>query len=142
MTAQRPRILLVEDNARDVRLMQIVLSELDDFPHLLETANDLVSGVARVRAGGVDLVLLDLNLPESQGVATLARFVREAPAVPVIVVTTLADRELAAEAVAKGAQDYLVKGRMHGPLLPHVLRGGMERHRLTAELRALRSPKA
>ncbi len=130
-----PRILLVEDNPRDVRLTQIIFSELERFPHVLEVANDVRSGLQRVKKGDIDLVLLDLNLPETTGVETLVAWRKGAPDVAVIVLTTLADEEMAMQAARMGAQDYLVKGRMHGPLLPNVLRYAIERNRILQQLR-------
>lgn len=134
MTAS-PRLLVVEDNPRDVRLLQIALSEARNFPHDLEVVTNLPDAHTRLTNGGIDLVLLDLGLPDSQGTETLVKFQSGAPDVPVVVLTGLADEQAAMEAARMGAQDYLVKGRMFGELLPRVVRYAMERHRILSELR-------
>jgi DNA-binding NtrC family response regulator len=145
MTPDRParphRLLAIDDNARDTRLLEIALSEHPDVAWEFETAGDLTRGLARIARGGVDLVFLDLGLPESQGLATLVEVQRRHPEVPIVVVTGLADRELAAEAARRGAHDYLVKGHMTGELLVRVVRYALERHRLLAELRSLQAKK-
>lgn len=128
-------LLAVEDNPRDVRLLQIALSEVPGLPHKLEVVGDIASAHTRLRTGGIDVVLLDLGLPGSQGTQTLVNFQKGAPDLPVVVLTGLADEQAAMEAARMGAQDYLVKGRMFGELLPRVLRYAVERHRILAELR-------
>lgn len=128
------RLLAIDDNPRDTRLLEIALAETVGLRYRLEAAKDLTSGLRRLDAGGVDLVFLDLGLPESQGLDTLGEVQRHHPGVPVVIVTGLADSELAEEAARRGAHDYLVKGRMTGELLHRVVRYALERHRLLAEL--------
>ena len=129
------RILLVEDNPRDVRLVEIALSEADGFEHKLEVARSLTEGIARGKKGGLDLVLLDLGLPESLGTPTLVKFLQAVPDLPVVVLTGMSDEDIAIEAARMGAQDYLVKGHMRGDLLRRVFRYAVERHRTLLELR-------
>lgn len=130
------RLLAIDDNPRDTRLLEIALAEVAGLRWTLEKASDLSSGLARLGRGGVDLVFLDLGLPDSQGLDTLDVLQRRHGDVPVVVLTGLADEALASEAARRGAQDYLVKGHMTGQLLQRVVRYSVERHRLLAELRA------
>jgi diguanylate cyclase (GGDEF)-like protein len=129
------RLLLIEDNPGDARLIREFLAERGNGLFGLEWAAGLAEGLARLEAGGVDLVLLDLSLPGSQGLATLERVLRAAPALPVIVLTGLDDEAAAVEAVRKGAQDYLVKGQFDGGLLVRAARYAVQRQRADAALR-------
>jgi signal transduction histidine kinase len=95
----------------------------------------LAPGLARLAADGIDAVLLDLNLPDSQGLDTFRRTHTQAPAVPIVVLTGLHDEALAVKAVREGAQDYLVKGEVEGSLLVRALRYAMERKRAEEDLR-------
>src|SRR5204862_1143637 len=91
---------------------------------------------ARLAHSGVDVVLLDLGLPDSQGLDTFVRARRGAPNEPIVVISGLDDEQLALEAVRSGAQDYLVKGRIEGQLLARVLRYAIERKRAEEAVRA------
>ena len=83
----------------------------------LECEERLTAGLERLARGGVDVLLLDLSLPETQGLDTLRRVRSQAPGVPVVVLTGSDDEELGNRAVQSGAQDYLIKGQVDGPLL-------------------------
>src|SRR6202021_4134263 len=104
------RILLVEDNAGDVRLLREMFSKEkpDSFEltHLLRMSE----AVIHLAKGGVDIVLLDMGLPDGHGLDTVRRVHAVAPGVPVIVLTGLDDEALAPEAMTQGAQDYMIKG--------------------------------
>jgi signal transduction histidine kinase len=89
--------------------------------------------------GGVDIVLLDLGLPDGHGLDTVRRAHAAAPEVPVIVLTGLDDEALAAEAMIAGAQDYLIKGQIENRALPRALRHAIERHRLQTETDLIRT---
>jgi len=139
-------LLLVEDNAGDARLIREFLREagLGECP--LEEVEQLQAAVERLRSGGLDLVLLDLSLPDSQGLDTVRRVVQAAPSVPVVVLTGLDDQHLAAEALAAGAQDYLIKHEINPVSLARVIRyaldrkrGENERRQAEEELKLLRS---
>jgi signal transduction histidine kinase len=128
-------VLLVEDNDGDARLIREMLHDASGARFRLECADRLDSGLQRIAAGGVDVVLLDLSLPESQGLDTLFRVHAQAPAIPVVVLTGSKDEELGNTAVQSGAQDYLIKGQVDGPLLARALRYAIERGRIEEELR-------
>ena len=138
MTERTPiRLLLVEDNPGDARLVHEHLADVEGGRSLtLDDAPSLAAAVAKVRAGlNPDIVLLDLSLPDSFGLETLARWQAEAPALPVIVLTGSDDEALAVAAVREGAQDYLVKGRIDGPLLLQAVRYAIERKLVQEDLR-------
>ena len=123
------RVLLLEDSRVQTRLIQELLSRQDGGAFCLECADCLTTGLHRLAIGGIDVVLLDLLLPESQGLETFLRVYRAAPNVPIVVLTGLDDRMLAITAVQEGAEDYLVKGQVDGENLARALRYAVERHR-------------
>jgi signal transduction histidine kinase len=133
MKAKALHVLLVEDNAGDVRLLREMFSKerSDSFEltHLLRMSE----AEAHLAKGGVDIVLLDLGLPDGHGLDTVRRTHAVAPDVPVIVLTGLDDEDLAAEAMNAGAQDYLIKGQIENRALPRALRYAIERHRMQTE---------
>ena len=97
------------------------------------------------RQGGpqsaIDVVLLDLSLPDSEGLETLAKTHTSAPEVPIIVLTGLGDEALGFEAVRRGAQDYLIKGEVTTALLSRAIRYAVERNRLLDQLEEARERK-
>lgn len=136
----RARVLLIEDDPDDALLIKEILTEGHE-PLLqvqLVTADKLQSGFERLRDGDIDLILLDLSLPDSQGHDTVIKVCRQAPEVPVIVLTGADDETLAIQAVKSGAQDYLVKGQVDGRLLTRSIRYAIERRRLESELERAR----
>jgi len=126
--------LLIEDNEDDALIIREMLSRAKGDRFDLEWSNRLSTGLERLAEGGIDVVLLDLGLPDSQGLRTLSKVNAQAPEVPAVVMTGLADETLAVEAVRVGAQDYLTKGQVDGNLLARSLRHAIERHRMQAEL--------
>jgi len=127
-------ILLVEDNAGDVRLVQEMLSETGAVPFALAIANSLEATLARLRAGGIDVLLLDLGLPDSHGVNTFTSVHAQTPTLPIIVLTGVCDPSIALTVVQQGAQDFLVKGQVDGNLIWRTIRYAMERQRGRREL--------
>ncbi|MDH7485259.1 MAG: response regulator [Anaerolineae bacterium] len=134
------RVLLVEDNPGDARLIREMLSEVREVTFDVQRADRLSASLERLAEGGIDVVLLDLSLPDSQGLETFARVYAQAPEVPVVLLTGLDDADLAVRAVREGAQDYLVKGQLDSGLLARAIRYAIERHRAQVErlLRARR----
>ncbi|MCJ7621178.1 MAG: PAS domain S-box protein, partial [Anaerolineae bacterium] len=135
MTDHAINALLIEDNPLDARLIREHLSEVTRARVALECADCLSAGMERLRQAPPDVLLLDLGLPESQGLETLSRVLAEAPHTPVVVITGLDDEETAYQAVGEGAQDYLVKGRVDGELLVRSMRYAIERQQAEETLR-------
>src|ERR1700721_2229223 len=95
MTAPRLRVLLVEDNAADARLIRESLAEGSEEPFDLETVDTLEMGLKRLSAGGIDAMLLDLGLPDSFGAETFARAKARALGVAIIILSGMNDDSLA-----------------------------------------------
>jgi signal transduction histidine kinase len=95
--------------------------------------------VIHLAKGGVDIVLLDMGLPDGHGLDTVRRAHAAAPGVPLIVLTGLDDESLAADAMKEGAQDYLIKGQIENRALPRALRHAIERHRMQTEADLIRT---
>lgn len=131
------KILSIEDNPGDVRLIREMLLDGESAGFRLECVDRLQPGLERLERGGTDLVLLDLNLPDSRGMETLKRVLSRVTDVPVIVMTGISDVRMGTMAVQEGAQDYLVKGQVDVGLLSRSIRYAVERQRLMAELRTL-----
>lgn len=133
------QILLIEDNPADVGLVTRLLAQARGWAFVLTSVSDLTAGIARLREGGIDVVLLDLGLPESVGLATVQRLFGAGIPVPTLVVLSgLTDEDVAISALQSGAQDYLVKGQFDAALLQRVIRYAIGRRQaedaLTREL--------
>ncbi|GBE05845.1 sensor histidine kinase YycG [bacterium BMS3Abin10] len=120
-------ILLVEDNPGDARLLKEMLNEIKNEKFELKWAGSLSEGTEHLLTGDVDIVLLDLSLPDSQGIKTFTSMRNRAPMVPIVILSGLADEEFAIRAVKAGAQDYLVKGQVESGLLARAVRYAIER---------------
>jgi PAS domain S-box-containing protein len=127
MNDQVTRVLLVEDNPGDARLIREMLAEAGNKDFDIEWVSQLSQGLERLAAGKVDLVLLDLGLPDSQGIETFFKAYAHAPEVPFVLMTGLDDETLALTAVRQGAQDYLVKGATDASTLLRAIRYATER---------------
>lgn len=130
----RLRVLLVEDDDADAFLVQELLDEANAAVDLT-VATTL--GDARAKVGGVDCVLLDLGLPDAQGLDGMRRLLEVAGGAAVCVLTGLGDDHLGVAAVAEGAQDYLIKGQVDGVLLARSVRYAVERKRADENARRL-----
>ena len=128
------KLLLVEDNPGDVRLIQEMLSEAGAVPFALEIAASLAAALGRLLAGGIDVLLLDLGLPDSRGLSTFTSVHTRFPALPIIVFAGFGDQSLALKVVQQGAQDYLVKGQVDSNLIWRAIRYAVERGRGSREL--------
>ncbi len=131
-TGREVTILLIEDNQADVYLIREMLSETTRDVILLD-ADSLAKGLARIDAGEIDLVLLDLGLPDSQGIDSVKNLCERFGRLPIIVFTGLSDEQLGIQAVHEGAQDYLIKGQTDGSLLAKAIRYALERKNLENE---------
>ena len=128
------KILLIEDNPGDIRLLQEYLNEGRACRFQVTQAGRLSMGLERLAEARFDAVLLDLSLPDSHGLDTLVRLYEAAKDVPIVVLTGIEDESLGVRLIQAGAQDYLVKGSVTGPLLVRSLRYAAERKRAEEEL--------
>lgn len=137
MRTQAIHIVLVEDNPLHRRLIERFLSRGGLPEHILESFPGLEPALKRLEQGGVDLVFLDLILPDSQGLETLARARACAPEVPIVVLTGLDDMDTAARALDAGAQDYVLKDKISPARLERAIRYVLARaHTRTGEWNA------
>lgn len=131
------KVLLIEDNPGEARLIQEALGETGDDCLDLETVATLAAGLQRLSAGGVDAVLLDLALPDSFGLETFLRAKAQALGAAIIVLTGLNDETLALKLVQGGAQDFVAKVDVSGNNLTRAIRYAIERERLEQKFRML-----
>jgi signal transduction histidine kinase len=132
------KILLVEDNFADARLLSETLMEIAENKFELTHVQQLDEAMAKLAEYLFDAILLDLSLPDSQGLETLESILSAVPDLPIIVLTGLKDENTGIKAVRKGAQDYLVKGQASSYLLIRAINYSIERKRIQEELRKAR----
>jgi PAS domain S-box-containing protein len=123
-------VLLIEDSPTDALLVQEVCADVSSATFVVTQVERLSAGLTHLRRGHFAVVLADLGLPDSQGLATLHTLCTQVPEAPVVVLTGLEDEMLAVQAVQTGVQDYLLKGEITGPMLGRTLRYAIERKRL------------
>jgi len=124
------RLLLVEDNPGDAQLLEAALKEDHANDFQVEKVERLSKGLDHLAQGGIDIVLLDLFLPDSSGLSSLRLVLEAAPLVPVVVLTGLNDKDTAMRSLKEGAQDFLLKDDLNGTLLRRSIKYSIERHRL------------
>jgi diguanylate cyclase (GGDEF)-like protein len=137
MEQERIRALLVEDNPADATLVKEMLRAQDSHWLELIHVERLAEAEERLKAGGIDVVLLDLLLPDGQGIETLKALRDAALEIPIVVLTGVQDEEAATQALQNGAQDYLVKGPDQGNPLLRSIRYAIERKRMELRVRRL-----
>jgi diguanylate cyclase (GGDEF)-like protein/PAS domain S-box-containing protein len=115
------KVLLIEGDPAVAKVIQKALADASDGPFIIEWVRRLSEGLERVSKGGIAAVLLDLFLPDSQGINTFGTLSLAAPGVPVLVLGGLSDEDIAKEAVNRGAQDYLLKIRLDSYSLTRAL---------------------
>lgn len=133
-SAQKLNVLLIEDSPEDVRLIQELFSESAGSSICIHHTGTLSSGFDCLGKGGIDLVLLDLSLPDSQGLESLSRVLDRFSDIPIVVLTGLEDNDCAFEAIKHGAQDYLPKNDLNSVLLNRSVRYAVERSSLLKRL--------
>jgi PAS domain S-box-containing protein len=126
------RVLIVEDSPTQAKLLDISLKRLGVEVEWLGT---LTKTLSRLESTGVDVILLDLSLPDSSGLETFHKVHALDTCVPIVVLTSLDDQRIALEAVKSGAQDYLIKGRASDDSVVRCLRYAIERNRVEVALR-------
>lgn len=131
------RALLIEDNPDDACLLGEALDDAKNASIELVHVEQLNEAAKLLKEEAFDVILLDLSLPDSQGIQTVLRMQAEASAVPIIVLTGLDDDNVALQAVRAGAQDYLVKGEINSRNLVRAIRYASERKKSYEELSRL-----
>lgn len=129
------KVLLIEDNLAEARLLQEFLKAATTNPFYLDWVQRLSEALGLLESSDYDVILLDLTLPDSQGLASLKPLLKQAPSLPIVVLTHTNDDALALEAVRQGAQDYLVKRFMNTDVLVRSLSYAIERKRVAETLR-------
>jgi hypothetical protein len=128
-------ILLVEDNAGDARLAREMLRALPPEPPQVVHVSRLAAALPHLTPWRGEAVVLDLGLPDSQGLETLVRVRAAAPQAPIVVTTGRSDEQTAIDSLRLGAQDYVVKGHLDADTLTRALRYAIERKRTELRLR-------
>lgn len=121
------KVLLVEDNPGDAYLIKFLLKESLTAEFQVKNAGHLAKGLDLLENEDFDVILLDLQLPDSHGIETLEKVQQHVLHIPIVLLTGLDDEAFALEAVREGAQDYLVKGKIESDLLVRTLKYAIER---------------
>lgn len=129
MTDPKIKVLLIEDNPDDAVLVQTMLEVKGAGQFELSVEGTLAGSLGRLRAEPFDLILLDFNLPDSRGLATLKSLQREASHLAIVVITGIDEEAIAMESLKNGAEDFLVKSNFDGSLLVRSARYAVERKR-------------
>jgi len=127
-------LLLLEDNPGDARLIREQLADTDDRFNL-QSVDLLSKGLKCLASQNIDAILLDLGLPDNQGLNAIGYLRAKKSSIPIIILTGLNDESVAIEAVRRGAQDYLIKGSITGSMLSRVIRYAIERKNYEEELK-------
>ncbi|MFA5255885.1 MAG: diguanylate cyclase [Candidatus Omnitrophota bacterium] len=131
------RVLLIEDNKTDSDLIQSILRGSRGPEFSVEVCGTLVKGLERLAKGNLDIILLDLTLPDSIGLDTFGRIHAHAPLVPIIIITSSADENQAVKAFQKGAQEYLVKEQLNEELVSRSILYAIGRNKVRVELHSV-----
>ena len=140
-TRQTLSILLIEDNPGDSNLIRLYLKEAS-VKHELFIAESFFDGVETAKQQDIELILLDLSLPDSTGFKTLSNFMEKVPNIPIIVLTGTNNEIVGNQAIKAGAQDFLVKGQFDGKLLGRSIRYSLQRYKTHLKLEAIASELA
>jgi len=132
---KRPiNILLIEDSPEDAVIIREMLRDTPNIPFQLKHVNKLKKGFEVLFNNIYDVILLDLNLPDSWGFDTFIRTYDQAPETPIVILSGFDDEEIAVMAVREGAQDYMIKGEIDGKLLSRSIYYAIERKEIEKEL--------
>ncbi len=127
-------VLVITNDADEAKLLEVTLAAARDGPYRTECVRLLSEGLARLRKGGVDIVLVDLFLPDSQGHETFDALFKFVPPVPIMVLCGQENENAAIESVQRGAQGYLSKGYFSNALIPQALRSIIQRKKVEEAL--------
>src|SRR3989338_2775350 len=129
------RVLIVEDDLVQLKILQRSLMVSSAMPFETREANTLADALRLIDHEKLNVILLDLNLPDIRGIDTVVKVVEKAKDTPIVVITGDDDENLGVEALRQGAQDYLVKGQTHEKTILRVLRYAIERKTIEAQLK-------
>ena len=135
------RILLVEDSSTDAHVIRLHLEHGLELPFSIESTTTIVAVVAAVARERFDLVLLDMTLPNSNGLETFQGVYRQAQGDAILMLSSEKDIELAVKAVRNGAQDYILKGELSPQALGREVRFALERNRRMHAAKQLHSAR-
>ncbi|KPA16532.1 multi-sensor signal transduction histidine kinase [Candidatus Magnetomorum sp. HK-1] len=130
MNKEKINILIIEDNPDDAKYYQEMLDRMTTPPVEHEHVSRLIKGFKRLKKGGIDLILLDLFLPETKGIKTLYKMREKSPHIPIIALTRFEDEDTGVKAVGEGALDYLVKGDITENAFIRSIKYSLERYRV------------
>jgi DNA-binding response OmpR family regulator len=130
MNLQPIKVLLIEDNKGDSAIILEMLKESDNAQFELIHTPRLKAGLSLLENEKFDVILLDLGLPDSEGLKSFKVILKKNPTIPTIILTGLANEEIGIKAIKYGAQDYLVKGEFNGKLLVRAIQYAIERKKL------------
>jgi PAS domain S-box-containing protein len=121
------RVLMITEDAVDAKALHDVLDKTKGGRFTIERITLLSEGLTRLAAGGIDAIIADLSLPDSQGIETFDMLFAAAPHTPIMVLSAIDDEMLITEAIQRGAQGYLTKGHVEGYLVSQSLRNMIQR---------------
>jgi DNA-binding response OmpR family regulator len=130
MSIEPIKVLMIEDNMGDYKLILKLLEKSENAKFELVHSPRLSSGVELLENNNFDVILLDLGLPDSDGLESFNVILKRHPEIPTIILTGLANEETGIKAIKYGAQDYLVKGEFNGKLLVRAIQYAIERKKL------------
>ncbi len=131
------KLLIIESDSADTQFIRESLMGDQRLSFHIFHAENLEAGLELIGKEPIDIVLLDLFLPDNHGLGTVVKLQTYAPSTPFVILTSLDDETIAVEAVRRGAQDYLIKGQVNSKMLSRIIRYALERHRMQLELRTL-----
>jgi signal transduction histidine kinase len=138
MSAQPIHVLLIEDNLGDVRLMQEILDKPSSVKLQLTHHNCIKDALSHLATHVTTIVLLDLGLPDANGLAAVREILAAAPSIPLVVLTGLDDEVMATQVLHEGVQDYLIKGQINAQGLLRSIRYAIERKHMQVEIDEIR----
>ena len=124
------KVLLIEDNIGDYQLILRMLDKSENTEFELTHVPILSAGLKLLQNDIFDIILLDLGLPDCQGLESFQVTLKKHPSIPIIILTGLANEETGINAIKYGAQDYLVKGEFNGKLLVRAIQYAIERKKI------------
>ena len=130
MTIKPIKVLLIEDNLGDFELILRMLDKSENAKFELSHTQKLGSGLKLLEINSFDIILLDLGLPDCEGLNSFKVIFKKYSTIPIIILTGLANEETGIKSIKYGAQDYLVKGEFNGKLLVRAIQYAIERKKL------------